>query len=439
LLLGIFVLCCLFLTVHNRKTADLDLRDRWTFTIETWIEDGYFANAGLWYMEDAWSQRQRENKPHLGTLADEAPEGARFLSRSNGMAFLLPLYFAQRIYYAFEGETSNLLHVLYGQVLMALVAALLGLTGALAVASQGLDRRSSLLLGAFGAVAYQTHVVNLASYWEVLPQDGVNVGVAVVALSLMLEEVWPRTTGSTAAWLRGLGVLITMASDPPHGVLYLLGLGLAVGLLRPGLLASLHPLRTVVLPAVLALGSFLGQLLLIRHVQPNAFLMGSGLLFRTGLDGDRSKYDSYFDGFSQLFTGFGFPRVADPGDQTPMILSFAVGFAALLAVLVASAWSRRLRTSAYLLAVLLIGYVPFASVFSQSTAMHPTVYSPLLLQSLCLAAFTLGPAALMRRLRRPAVVLFLVVVFGHLLVLGNLRQYATMFPTRAEDRWLKLR
>ena len=141
LAVGCLILVALFLTVHDRdrESESFDrtwvdsgtFQVRWTELAQHWIDDGYLANGGLWYLNIDRPFKDWASKPGIpnsGWISKENydPE-AHYYYRSNPVIALAPLAVAQRIKVLVAGgEASQGVTILYGQTLVMLTGCLVG-------------------------------------------------------------------------------------------------------------------------------------------------------------------------------------------------------------------------------------------------------------------------------------------------------------------------
>jgi hypothetical protein len=168
------------------------------------------------------------------------------------------------------------------------------------------------------------------------------------------------------------------------------------------------------------------QFLAARWYHPNAAWVGSSLLFRTGLDGDTTYFDSAFCGYQRLLIG----PVIEGGklDVGNGRVFWPLMLAAGPLTAVTAIWWRRVRPCLVPLATALGGFILFAAIFPNAFAIHPYAYGVLLLIAGVPALF--GPllGGLDSLGGTPRIVSLLAAAAAVVLVFAQLRDFARAFP-----------
>lgn len=455
-LVGLVVFIALFLTVHNRnvnsngfqkKWVDtITYQDRWNDLIDHWREDGYFKNAGLWYLNiDRPFQGWTKNKDmyNSGWISSKNfnPE-AEYYYKSNPGIVILPLTVMQHAKIAvLGGDASRRVSVLHNQGLVLIAGILLGLVGTIMCRRMGLSLLHALALGVCAQIVFQTHPLNLASFFRLYFQHAMNVPICLFVLSLVLDDgkrPWQ--------WIRAISIFLLTLSEPSTTIIFIAGYAVLNVLvdgrlfksrserLGESLIKSQRAIATVFLPCVIALGLILVQYIYASLFIPNIEFVGSNPIFRTGLDGHTKWHSHLFEAFNgMLFKNYLYGSGTSNIGGSPAF--WIPGFVAIFATILAAAWSRKdgddqaaVRATAYYIALLSLVFFPVAIIFNNAMAIHPFIYPLMILPPMCLAMFAFVPAlvAISARYHWPIVGVAALIAFA--VTMSNLRYFAVTFP-----------
>ena len=348
LLAGAALTAFLFLTVHKRPESELTGLHfiRYHQVVRVWVEDGYLKHGGLAFLEPV----------------DRNPK--QKVWRSNSMAFLVGALLLERVPYVAGGSYSLRLMTVHNQLIVWLSAAALALLSMRMAMRIGVPASHAFLLGLGCQAAFQTFPDNLYLFWEMLPTG---VVVLLVIPFLILEEARFERNRDETPFSAARAVLVFLLAwvEPIGAIFFLASYALVLFLFSEGELSRIRPVRTIALPALLGIALFALQIAWVRFRYPTVELEGSGVLFRTGLDGSTQ----YVKGHSDILTR--------KWPQPDWLINrwkelFLAGAVALVIVLVLRVTSKlELRSAVFILCVALGLYVPYAFTFSQAAAIHP--------------------------------------------------------------------
>ncbi|MDG1899296.1 MAG: hypothetical protein P8I74_05470 [Phycisphaerales bacterium] len=454
LAVGCLILVALFLTVHNRNlesdsfeetwVASGVFQDRWTDLADHWIEDGYLANAGLWYLNSDRSFRIWVTEPEIsnsGWISKETydPE-AQYYYRSNPILSLAPLAAAQRLKTAVAGgSASRSVTILYGQTLTMLTGCLIGIVATVCCRRIGLPFLHALALGICAQIVFQTHPLNLAAYFRLFFQHALMLPTMLVIVSLLMPG-HPRTAG----WIRATGMLLLSLAEPVTGFAFIVGylvLGVLIDRTIPwfrrdqdGILRSHRFGLTIVLPWLGAMAIILLQLTLAKSLIPNAELVGATSSFRTGLDGNTRWYTNLHGAFRKMvFANYLYGPGRSNIGGSPIF--WGAGFASIAIVILSAAWTRKrgrsneaIHLTAFITALLSTMFGILAVTFNNAMAIHPFIYPLMILPGMCLAMFAFLPAIIARTAKSTWPVVALIVFIAFTATMANIRYFSVTFP-----------
>jgi len=156
-------------------------------------------------------------------------------------------------------------------------------------------------------------------------------------------------------------------------------------------------------------------------------IVGSGFLYRTGLDGDAMFYGDPLD----IAFGRDLVRAQRAGNKEFLFrweTLFFAGVAAMLILLAAHIRGRVPRIVIIILMTLLGTYLLHAAVFSQLVALHPYLFDVLLMTPLVLALFVALPALVEGRTGATGLIILIVLFAAAWTSLFQLRLYALAYP-----------
>lgn len=441
---AMLVLAGLFLTVHNRKVDSEAFarewvetgvhRDPWTPLVRTWASEGYLEHGGLWRLNEdpefrSWiEERTVDIEPWLdpATFDPEVPH----YYRSNTALFALPLVATRWVLSPLLQEDSRFPNVLHSQLLLAAAAVVVGLLTHRLARISGADRTAAVALGLSGQLVFQTNAINLAAYWRHFPQQVFVTGLALFLLAIAL--------GDTRRWLgRGLRVVAVVsmaAADLPHTVATLSAWAIAAALLDRDEFRPPRLWRTLLPPVAVGVVAAI-QFTLAMRQHPDAVFVGSGPLFRSGLDGDLAYYRGLLDGYGKLLVG---PVLEGVGVAGTGLLYWGVAIAAIPAILLAASRLPRLRPSCLPLAVGGGGFLLFTAAFSNAFAIHPFAYSTLLLAPATAAVFGTSIGALEGATGRGRTIALLAAATAIFIAMSQLREFAVAYPIASGQRLIPI-
>ena len=432
--LGLFVLLCLFVSVHNRnvssetfglnaiKHASLD--ERWNDLSDYWRSDGWWSNGGLYHLNQCeWFNRTKESGGlSIWLETDPAtPDANRYYYRSNTMLWLVPLHVAQSaVVWARGGAARRSILVIHNQLWPMFTAMLLGLSGTLLARKMHARWIHALLLGVTCQIVLQTSPLNLGAYWGFYMQHAFAFAVSAAVLSL----VHPNST--VRIWLRSIAVVAMVFADLPHALVLLVGWAVLNLIISRRLFQQQRWVLSVLFPAAVALTLVAIQYAVVAIGVKDSIFVGSDLLFRMGLDGNTTQFDSLWDG------AFGFIYKSPLSPRAPGSLSNAViwilGGAASIGTLALGSHKRDLGLACYVLSFLGIVFLPFFVLFPNTVAIHPYAYPAIALPLAVFALCVTLPLALRHVVRRFWPVVFVTLAIGFCLTGANLRSYAIERP-----------
>lgn len=429
----------LFLTVHRRDmqsqafedrwVASGVYQDRWSELFSFWGANGYWNHGGLWYINDdrpfrSWVESGTLNWFDPATFDPAVP----YYYRSNTGLFAAPIGLLDRVVATLVGTGhARQVMVFSTQLIAAITAIFTGLLAHRLARSWGMGRQSALVLGLCAQVVLQTSPLILASYWRYYPTHAFAAALSAFMLALAI----PPERDRLAKWLAGIGAFAMVAADLPHAMVALGAWALATWLGRDVLdEAKIAPRwRSTAIGAAAAAAVLATQFIVAVLHHPDARFVGSGFLFRTGLDGDRSRQSELLDGVWKLFEGpvmYGSPgRDADAGVAP---FTWGILLAAPLLALVLSAIRRR----ALPIVPLVVGsgaFLGFVAAFSNAAAIHPFAYPVLIVGPGSVALFGVLPAAMTRHPVGRWVAVIAAIGVAGLLAMSGLRAFAVQFPT----------
>ena len=406
LTLGAIVLTFLYGTVHRRTDAEIQaFNDRFHRVVQVWIEHGYLKHGGLAFTEPG------ENNP------------TQTVWRSSSMAFLQAAHVLERFHYLLRGSYSYRLMLLHNQVVVLLTAVVIALLSMRLALRVGLRREHAFILGLASLAVFQTFPHNLFYYWEILP----TLPVVLVASSWLLLEESYVGHDSEPPWVgrcRSVLIFLLVWIEPVSAAFMIGAFVGACFLLAPESLRRVPLVRNVLLPAAAGVLILMLQVLWVRYRFPEVTLEGSGLLFRTGLDGSTQYVQGHWDLVARRW----------PTPDWPINFwkwLFCAGVAATTAVYAFYLRGQTtLRSSVFVLSVAFGLYIPLAFAFLQSVAIHPYGYDIYLLLPLVVALFGVTPAILEQRSHNTGVFVFATILLAWCFAFVQLRTYAMQFPLK---------
>lgn len=398
-----------WMTLHGRaagRIATAYQSSQARFAIEHWIRHGYFASFGL-----------------VVPTEDE-----RLIYRSFSGAHLVSGFVVEKLSVLATGRVNWPLLGAHNDLVALAVATLAGLLAVRLALLAGAEPRLALAGGVAVQFAHFTFPDELAVFW-IMSEKLWWLGAALVFL--LLEEraaARGRTRRLDAA--QALAMFGMTYVEHVCGTMFLLAYVATVLLLRE----ERPPLRRLfvllALPWAAAFALFAAQLTAAHFERQHtgARLVGSGFLYRTGLDGDTALYRDPLD------IAYGRAIVRGPEPERRELfrwpLLFAAGAIALLASIAAYIFGRRApRLVAVSLVTLTATYLLTAAALSQAVAMHPYLYDIVLATPLMIALFATLPALLESMTRRTGAFTLIALFAAAWLTGWQLRVYAMAFPS----------
>ena len=428
-LLGTLTMAALFATVDRRDVYSTSFETTWVepgpfdnrfiHLVETWRSDGYLSNGGLWKLNgDPWFIASvKGGSPWFQNVSYDAER--TYFYRSNSGLFVAPLALADRLVGSWVPIRWTA--VVLSQAMAMAAAVLVGLLTARLARMGGTDVIGSTLLGACAQAVYQTNPLILWSYFGIYMQHVFAIPCAAFLLTLAYEDHYPRTARIACAF----SVFLMVLADAPHAACTLLAFVFVTAILVPQK-TTLQLLAKTLAPAAAGAVVIGAQFLAARWNHPDAAWVGSSLMFRTGLDGDTTYFDSVFRGYQRLLMGPVIPggkHAAGHGRVFWSVILVAGPLTALCAI-----WWRRLRPCLIPLATAYGGFILFATIFSNAFAIHPYAYGVLLLVAGVPALFGPVLGGLDSLGGTPRVVSLLAAAVALVLVFAQLRDFARAFP-----------
>lgn len=382
---------------------------RYSKTIMVWIQHGYFKHGGLSFLEDI----------------DQNP--TQQVWRSNPMGFLQMAHLLERIHFWIKGSYSYRVMVFHNQWIVLFSSALLALWSMRMALHVKIQPKHAFLLGAGSALVYQTFPMNLWYYWEIYPSA---VLCLFALIFLLIEQIAIDRTSisSQLLLLRGLCIFCMVYIEPFSGILFPLSYLVVCGIFSPESIRKWNMRRTFFVPIFVALLVFALQLLWIKIQYPTVQLYGSGILFRTGLDGSTQYYSGHIDLVANRLLSYQPPFMS----QSLALLTrwwflLLAGSLSLLFLIAIYIWKLPQLKNNILLLLLSLGlYVPLAFLFSQATVIHPYAYDIYLAFPLIAALFAVLPATLEKLTKETGMFTLSAIVVGFCYSLVQIRTYAML-------------
>jgi hypothetical protein len=404
---GLIALGYSWMTVQHRLVPELSGSQgpNWSHAVVThWIDHGYFASHGL-----LW--------PSLD---------GKTVYRNGTGALMLSAFVAERIWIGLTGRYGWRLMAIHNALVAVLVSALLALLAYRLARRFGAVPLAAFILAASAQMVWLTFPDNLALFWQTSAQI---YCLAAALFFLLLEEAvldGRRTRRITV--LQGVAVFFIVYFEFVMAVMFLAAWLATVFLVR----GERPPLRRLVvmllLPFAIAMSIYGLQLIGARSERSNGVtIVGSGFLYRTGLDGDAMFYGDPLD----IAFGRDVVRAQRSGNKEFLFrweTLFFAGIAAVLVALAAYVRGRAPRIAVITLMTLLGGYLLHAAVFSQLVALHPYLFDVVLMTPLVLALFVMLPALVEVRTGGTGLIILIVLFAAAWMSLFQLRLYALAYP-----------
>lgn len=410
LFVGGVVFLLLFSTVHRRETSKVleKVPSRYQELITFWHDRGYLKHGGLWI---------RGSEHFLNWSPPKAGEEVKWAYKTSSMGYLQLGHVLERLHFLIKGRYSVMLMCIHNQALIWLASALLGWLAMRLSLQLRIRSFHALLLGVAVQIVFQTFPPNLSYYWEVYYSTVMPIFVLMFLLTSesFLSNGVPSTN---ALVLRGVSVFGMFYVDPATATFFVPTYLLVSAVLAYPVVKGQRLAATILLPAGIAVGIWMGQLLWVKLNFPGLRFIGSSILFRTGFDGSVQYAHSHAD----LFYLYRF------NSGLKWISLFVAGTASLCLPLALYHKVCELRYPTFVLAALVGLYAPFAFTFSQGVAIHPYAYDTYLVIPLLLSLFCVLPATLERLTGNKGIFVHAFVLMAFCYSMVSLRTYAIDFP-----------
>lgn len=415
---GILVLIFLNLTIYNRDPQHVI--DRLAIGIHTsatkiWVEDGYFKHAGLLFFP-------------ADPKRDWHPGAYHYKSYTGG--FLLSLFAVQKAHYLVRGHYSYMLTGWHNRLFMLFTSALLGFL------ALRLSRRiytdapmHTLLLGLGVTLVFQTFPSNALVFWDIWA--AVFCLPFIFGLFLIEEATFQRPIPKRLQLLHMFLLFAIVYIDRITGFMIIFAFFLANLIFLPANLQRYHLLKNIVLPIGLATCIHQGQLLLAKVLWPSLDLIGSGMLFRMGLDGSTGYFTDHF----ALLTGRHLSTYYYNGtlEFINWKYLFLISLAAY-AILLLSRYVKKNNicekvTCPFVFALAaLSAYIFYGFTLVNAVVLHADLLDCLVVYPCVLTLFAIVPSLLEEYTGKRGLAVYLAVVGAICYAFVSLRTYAIAFP-----------
>jgi hypothetical protein len=409
--IGLFIYFLLFATVHRRSEADLtkNTPQRYNLLIQFWKERGYLKHGGLWI----WATDK--NAPFYWD-PPKVDEPVTKIYRSYSMGHIMFANIAERLYMTITGKFSDKLMRFHNQFFVFLSSSLLGLLAFRIGKRAQIPHPQNMLMSLICLVIYQTFPANLFYFWEVYPST-----IAIpflLSFIILLESINREKESNTKKnLLAAVFSFFAFYIDPPTVGFFFVFLALCWLLLgdKESFKNNWH--KITIYPAIAAMCVFALQILTVKINFPNAEMMGSGFLFRTGLDGSTA----YYQGHSSLYklrSVFYFLKW------------YFLFFGGVVSFFIFIFNQKHLKDNYAALAIssLLCIYFPVAFVISQGVSIHPYYFDAFLALPMILLLFCILPILLTLTNERWNGFILLFSIVGFCYIFVQLRTYMVTFP-----------
>jgi hypothetical protein len=409
LVIGATVLVFTLFTVHRRSVPELMSNSgaiRTNFSVNYWIDHGYFHSAGL-------------------LVRPASPSGIHLYVSSTG-ANLISGFLLEKVFKAVFGRTSLRLLALHNELVTLLGASLLALLAYRLARRLGGRPLHAFMLATATEVVHFTFPDNLAVYWEI---SGRQPFLVFALIFLLIEERCFDERTLRRGVMQGAAVFLMMLMEYAAGAAFLGSYAIVSALLSPRV-PTRRILAIVVVPALSAMMLFGAQRAWASIHLADIPREGSTFRFRTGLDGSTQYYTSHLD----IATGRDVARANFPPNQKQLFRwpwLFFAGVASCFAILVSCARGRAPATALVPLLSLLGSYLLYGALFSQAFVIHPYLFDVLLFTPFTLALFALLPAMIEARTSHRGVATAAVFFLMVWVSMVQLRDYAMWYPAAA--------
>jgi len=396
-----------WMTVQHRLVPQLSSATEpvWSHNVVVhWIDHGYFASHGLlWPTDDG-----------------------KTLYRNGTGALMLTSFVAEKIWIGVTGRYGWRLRAIHNLLIGVLISALLALVAYRVARRFGAAPLAAFILAVSAQMVWLTFPDNLAIFWQLTAQAWC---LAAALVFLLLEEAaldGRRTRRITM--LQALAIFAFVYFEFVLAVMFIAAWLATLFVLRGDRPPVRRLLITLLLPFVAAMSIYGLQLLGARSERSKGVtVVGSGFLYRTGLDGDAMFYGNPLD----IAFGRDVVRAQRAGNKEFLFrweTLFFAGVAAMLILLAAYLRGRAPRIAIIIVMTLVGMYVLNAAVFSQLVALHPYLFDVVLMTPLVLALFAALPALVEVRTGGTGLIILIVLFAAAWTSLFQLRLYALAYP-----------
>ncbi len=378
-----------------------------------WLEHGYLDSAGL-------------------LVATSATKPAYFYRSSTGGVYVSG-FIAEKIYSLFTGHYSWRLMALHNQLFMLLTSAVLALLGYLLARRMGATPLHAMTLAVSLEAVHFTFPDNLTIYWEMSARIP---WLLFACLFLILELRMSDSRAQLRARdgrSRALSIAQAVCAfaltymEFVAGVMFVVAY-VVVSMLLDRTTSWKRITLIAVVPMLLAIGLYRGQIALAHVLHPEMEMDGSEFMFRTGLDGSEKYYTDHLD----IALRRDFIRTAVFPKAGPWLFRwkwmFVAGTLSVLSILLLAMRGKVAPVVVLSLLSLLGSYLLYAALFSQAIFIHPYLYDVMLFTPLALALFVLVPAIVETVTEHRGVAVAMVFFLAVWLSNVQLRRYALQYP-----------
>src|SRR4051794_3795516 len=395
-----------WMTVQQRLVPQLSATQGpiWSHAVVThWIDHGFFASHGL-----LWP----------------TPDG-KAIYRSGTGAMMLSSFIAEKIWMAMTGRYGWRLMAMHNVLVAVLISALVALLAYRLARRVGAAPLASFVLAVSAQMVWFTFPDSLGLFWQTF---ALVYALAAALVFLLLEEAALDGRTRRITMLQGAAVFCLVYLEFVMAVMFLAAWLATMFLLRGERPHVKRLIAMLVLPFVAAMSIYGLQLIGARAERSKGVaIVGSGFLYRTGLDGDALFYGDPLD----IAFGRDVIRAHRGGNKEFLFrweTLFFAGVAAVLVLLAAYLRGRVPRIAIIILMTLLGTYLLHAAVFSQLVALHPYLFDVVLLTPLVLALFVTLPAIAEVRTGGTGLIVLIVLFAAAWTSLFQLRLYAMTYP-----------
>jgi hypothetical protein len=395
-------------TIHRWSPEELlanSMAARSHFQTTYWLEHGYFNSGGL--------------------LVSTSATKPVFFYRSSTGGVYVSGFITEKIYSLFTGRYSWRLMALHNEIFLLIASTLVALLGFQLARRLGAHPLHALTLAICLQAVHFTFPDNQMNYWEMSARIP---WLLFVCVFLLIEVRCLDGRTRTLSVAQALAAFALTYMEFIAGVTFIASYVVVSVLLTPDPRPWKRVLLIGILPMLLALGVYRGQLAWVHFQHPAIPMDGSELLFRTGLDGSAQYYADHADIYARrdVIQKAVFPK-AGPWLFRWKWLFFA-GSAALLGILALAMRGRVLTIVVVSLLSMLGSYLLDAAFFSQAVFIHPYLYDVMLFTPLVVALLVIAPTLLEGVTEHRGIAVAAVFFVAVWVSTVQLRHYAMLYP-----------